>query len=307
MPEGPEIRRAADRIERVLAGQLLEDVRFDRDAFPALARRQRALVGCRVLRLDTRGKALEACRDHGLHTAVDTAGKAMLIRFNNGHTIYSHNQLYGRWYVRRRDQYPETNRSLRLALHTAKHSALLYSASEIELLDAAAEAEHPFLCKLGPDLLDAQLSWRTLATRLAAPEFARRTLGALYLDQGFLAGLGNYLRSEILFHAGLSPWAKPIELRRGALGLLARTTLKIGDRAYRTGGVCNPPRLYRTLQRQYRASAEEHRRGEHEAIRFAVFDRDGLPCHTCGAVVEKTAISARRLYYCPTCQSEGAP
>ncbi|MEM1434384.1 MAG: endonuclease VIII [Pseudomonadota bacterium] len=288
MPEGPEIRRAADRIERVLGGQVLEEVRFDRTAFPALARRQRALVGSRVLRLDTRGKAL-------------------LTRLDSGLSIYSHNQLYGRWYVRARDDYPVTNRSLRLALHTAEHSALLYSASEIDLLDAAAEAEHPFLRKLGPDLLDPALTWRVLAERLAAPQFAGRTLGALYLEQGFLAGLGNYLRSEILFHAGLSPWAKPALLRRGALGTLARTTLKIGTRAYRSGGVCNPPQLYRRLKRRYREVDGGHPRGEHEAIRFAVFDRAGLPCHTCGTVVEKTAISARRLYYCPVCQREGEP
>ena len=34
----------------------------------------------------------------------------------------------------------------------------------------------------------------------------RTFLTALYLDQSFVAGIGNYLRSEILFNAGLNPF-----------------------------------------------------------------------------------------------------
>ncbi|MEM6707857.1 MAG: endonuclease VIII [Pseudomonadota bacterium] len=288
MPEGPEIRRAADRLARVLEGQRLEAVEVDRVALPKVARRRRDLVGCEVDRLDTRGKAL-------------------LTRLSNGLAIYSHNQLYGRWYVRPRGKLPQTNRSLRLALHTATHSALLYSASEVAVLTATAEAKHPFLSKLGPDLLDPALEWKALAERLAAPAFRRRSLAALYLDQGFLAGVGNYLRSEILFFARLSPWARPENLSSAALARLARTTLTIGARAYRTGGICNPRQRVAQLRQSFRADPEAFPRGEHEAIRFSVFDRDGEPCHSCGTIVERTTVSARRLYYCPTCQAEGAP
>ncbi len=47
----------------------------------------------------------------------------------------------------------------------------------------------------------------------------------MYLDQGFLAGLGNYLRSEILFVAGINPAQKARDLSKGQIGKLARTTL----------------------------------------------------------------------------------
>jgi endonuclease-8 len=36
----------------------------------------------------------------------------------------------------------------------AEHSALLYSASDIAVLDAAGIQAHPFLSRVGPDLLD---------------------------------------------------------------------------------------------------------------------------------------------------------
>lgn len=109
MPEGPEIRIAADRIARVLVGRPLEDVLLTP---PSL-------------------KHFETCLRGACVTGVDTHGKAMLTRFDNGLTLYSHNQLYGRWYVRVRGTMPLTARSLRVALHTASNSALLYSATDI--------------------------------------------------------------------------------------------------------------------------------------------------------------------------------
>ena len=53
----------------------------------------------------------------------------------------------------------------------------------------------------------------------------------------FLAGLGNYLRSEILFVSGLHPGLRPADLEEGQLGRLARETLAVARRSYRTGGV----------------------------------------------------------------------
>ena len=183
VPEGPEIRRASDRIERSLAGSVMQDVRL---TMPRLRRFRSRLLGARV-------------------TGVDTHGKAMLTRFDNGLTLYSHNQLYGRWYITRRDTLPNTGRSLRVALHGRTHSAWLYSATEVEILTDEQLGEHPFLRKLGPDILDSTLQPADICMRLESQRFQRRTLAALYLDQAFLAGVGNYLRSEILFAARLHP------------------------------------------------------------------------------------------------------
>ena len=89
--------------------------------------------------------------------AIDTRGKAMLTHFDNELTLYSHNQLYGRWFTAKRGEFPDTRRSLRVALHTRSHSALLYSASDISVLTPAQVQSHPFLSRLGPDVLDEGL------------------------------------------------------------------------------------------------------------------------------------------------------
>jgi len=268
MPEGPEIRRAADRISRVVAGQRLDRVYF---AFPEL-------------------KPFEAELAGGTISEIETRGKAMLTHVSNGLSIYSHNQLYGRWYTAAPGKTPTTGRSLRLALHTAAGGAFLYSASDIEVLDAGGIASHRFLSKLGPDLLQESLTAKTLVDRLEAARFAGRSLAALYLDQHFLAGLGNYLRSEILFTAGLDPILRPRDVGPDQLHRLAGETLRLGRRAYETAGVA--------LDDEYRAPGRKGRRRQ----RFWVFDRDGSACYRCGSTIERETRGSRRIYRCPACQ-----
>ena len=142
VPEGPEIRRAADRVGAVLVGRTAREVFF---AFPRLRTVAETLVGCTV-------------------TRVETAGKAMLTWFDDEHAVYSHNQLYGRWMVRKRPGTPRSNRSLRFYVRTDEGGAFLYSASDIEVLDPSALAEHPFLARLGPDRCSRH-SWRLPAHR----------------------------------------------------------------------------------------------------------------------------------------------
>lgn len=185
MPEGPEIRRAADEIARVLADKVITTVQF---GLPALKREAARLRGHRVVEVETRGKAL-------------------LTHFEHGWSIYSHNQLYGIWRICRGHDLPPSRRSLRLLLQTAEHSALLYSASDISVWRTEDLSRHPFLARIGPDIMNSELTWRDIASRLAAREFTNRSLASLYLDQAFLAGVGNYLRTEILFDAGLHPTA----------------------------------------------------------------------------------------------------
>ena len=272
MPEGPEIRLAADRVEAALAGRRVDAVEF---AFAHLKPFEKRLRG-------------------GAVTRVETRGKAMLTRFDSGWTIYTHNQLYGRWYVCRRGSLPRTGRQLRLALHNQSHSALLYSASEIEVVRSDRLEEIPFLARLGPDLLSEDPSAEDLVARLKSRPFARRQLGALLLDQGFVAGLGNYLRAEILTLARLHPLTRPADCSPRQLGELARLIIRITRRSYRTRGITNPPSLVRRLR------AEGYRR--REEYRFNTYGRAGKPCHYCGTDIESSQVGGRQMYYCPGCQ-----
>ena len=272
MPEGPEIRRAADQLARAIEGEVLNDVWF---AFPALAAQAETLLGRRVL-------------------AIEPHGKALLTHFEGGLSLYTHNQLYGVWRVAAPGRWPQTSRSLRVALSTAKKSILLYSASDIELWPTDRLAEHPFLAKLGPDVLDARLNSDAVLARLQQPRFHGRSLAALLLDQGFLAGMGNYLRSEVLFEAAIAPQRRPRDLAAAELQALAEALLTVPRRSYASRGV----------SRRARSRLREDMQVDHgEAFRFRVFDRAGEPCEACGGSVQRDELGGRRLYWCRRCQA----
>ena len=271
MPEGPEIRRAADQIGDVLVGHDITRVRF---GIPRLRRYAKALAGHRVVEVETRGKA-------------------MLTHFDHGYSIYSHNQLYGVWRVVSGHKLPKSSRSLRLLLQTDCHTALLYSASDISVWPTEELVEHPFLARIGPDIMNSDLDWRAIAARLYQKPFHGRELSALYLDQAFLAGNGNYLRSEVLHDAGIHPRRRPDTLTRGEIGKLARSTLAISRRSYQTGGITLAPRLASSLEKQGL---------KREWRRFYVFGRTDQPCYHCGEPVQRSEANTRRLYHCPNCQ-----
>lgn len=271
MPEGPEIRRAADKIEAVLKNKTVEKIEFGLQPLKKFAK---PLRYSNVLSLETRGKAL-------------------LTHFDSGFTIYSHNQLYGVWRVVKRDKLPKTNRQLRLAIHTDQHSALLYSASDISVWQTQRIEEHPFLQRIGPDILNPDLTWRDVAERLQSKAFSGRALNSVYLDQAFLAGLGNYLRSEILFIAGINPAQKARDLSKGQMGKLARTTLQISQRSYALAGVTLPERQYKTLKKQGATYGK---------ARFFVFGRASQPCRVCRTKIQRSTANSRRIYTCSICQ-----
>ena len=126
MPERPEVRKAADKVALAVLPFHFTYIYF---AFEHLKAYEKRLKGQRVNKVETRGKA-------------------MLIHFSNSLSIYSHNQLYGKWIIRKAYNYPKTKRQLRLAIHNENKSALLYSASDIEVLTPDQITEHSFLSLL---------------------------------------------------------------------------------------------------------------------------------------------------------------
>lgn len=271
MPEGPEILRAADEVAAALAGRTALEVEF---GLPRLKRYERALAGRRV-------------------EAVEARGKALLLHFAGGRSVYTHNQLYGRWYVVKPERPPRTARTLRLAVRTREAWALLYSASDIEVLPRERLERHPYLAKLGLDLLSPSTTLAAVRARFDEPRFQRRSLAALLLDQGFLAGVGNYLRSEILYVARQSPDAPLAEIDADGRDALATAALELTRRSYRTRGITNDLERAAALKRSGLAFGR---------YRHHVFDRDEEPCWSCGTAVLRRHVAGRAVFVCPGCQ-----
>jgi endonuclease VIII len=271
MPEGPEIRRSADAIARALVGQPITHIEY---RVPRLARKARALKCARVARVYSRGKAL-------------------LIEFDNGLTHYSHNQLYGEWEVHEGPPDLDDRRTVRVILATPTHSAILYSATQIELIPTSEVERHPYIAALGPDVLDASTTAAVMRRQLEDERFRGRSLGSLLLDQRFAAGLGNYLRSDILFTAGIRASVRPQDLDDDARKRLARAILDLSRRSYRTEGITND------LTRARKAK----RAGvPFERYRFLAYGREGEPCWVCNTPIVRRDEGGRAVFHCSRCQ-----
>lgn len=145
-------------------------------------------------------------------------------------------------------------------------------------------ATHPFLQRVGPDVLDLRLTPDDVKARLLSPRFRNRQFSGLLLDQAFLAGLGNYLRVEILWQVGLTGQHKASTLGDEQLDALAHALLDIPRLSYNTRGLVDENKHHGAL------------------FRFKVFHRDGEACERCGGIIEKTTLSSRPFYWCPGCQ-----
>lgn len=271
MPEGPEIHREADKIRNAIGGKTCSYVYFYHDHLKPF---ETELTGKEVL-------------------SVEARGKGMIIRLEGDNWFYSHNQLYGKWFIKPAGSYPNTNRQLRAEIQTDKKSALLYSASEIDVMDGDSILDHPYLSSLGPDIL-GDLSADEILKRTVSNTFNGRSFAALLLDQHFLGGVGNYLRSEILFHAGIHPSRRPKDLADDELETFSKSVLTIAHRSYESGGITLDDKRVR------KAREQGEKRNQY---RHYVFAWGGKPCRSCGTDIEKISMSGRRLYLCKNCQN----
>lgn len=271
MPEGPEIWKIAVILDDALSGKEITDIHF---AFDELSKYAQDLKEASI-------------------TNVEARGKAILTYFDTDQVMYSHNQLYGKWFLKDRGDKPVTNRKLRVAIHNEEHSAYLYSASQIDILARSELEEHSYLQKLGPDILHPETTLRDIINQYQNEKFQNRKLSTLLLDQGFLAGVGNYLRAEIMFYAGVDPSVKLKECSGEEKQKLAEASQLMAKRSYETGGITNDPEIVKALKRENAGRSE---------YRHFVYKRTGKRCHKCGTVVKEEKTGGRKIYYCPNCQ-----
>ncbi len=269
MPEGPEIRRLTDYMRPYLEGHT---VRAASTGVAAQRAKVEGLVGQRI-------------------TQVTSRGKAIVFELDGDQSIFTHTMLYGRWYVVPRGEGPPGARKVALTLETDTHTAMLCSANRVEVMQRAELKRHKFLSELGPDVLDPDTNERTILELLQRHE--RTALGKLLMDQSVMAGLGNYLRSEILFLAGLRPEHTSAKLSTSQREKLAALILEVPRRSYTAQGATTSDAHIERIMAQGK---------DRRAARRYVYDHAGEPCPQCGTTIEETTHEGRRLFLCPRCQ-----
>jgi endonuclease-8 len=273
MPEGDTIFRAARTMHRALAGRAV--VRFE-SVFPALNR------------IDAdhplAGRTIES---------VSSRGKHLLMAFSGDLVLHTHMRMNGSWHLYRPgERWRRPRRDLRLLVATDAFEAVGFNVPVAELLSGRDLARHEQLGALGPDLLDPAFDRAEAIRRMRA--HPHDAAADVLLNQRVAAGIGNVLKSEVLFVAGIDPFT-PIERlgdeRLEALIDVARRLLaaSVLGRA-ETLSVAIGRRTTRSLDPQ---------------AKLWVYGRGGRPCRKCGAAIQvrATGTDARLTYWCARCQT----
>jgi endonuclease-8 len=266
MPEGDTIFRAAQTLDRALAGQVV--TRFETQ-LPKLAR----------VDYDSpiAGRTVEQ---------VDAAGKWMRMYFSGDLILLTHMLMNGSWHIYRAGERWQRGRThMRVAIYTEQFVAVGFNVPVAEFYTAATLARHPAVSRLGPDVLaddfDEQAAMAQLRSR---PDLE---IGTALLSQSLLAGLGNVFKSEVCFASRVHPFRIVATLSIEELAALIKNARKM-----MRANVAGSAAMRNTTGR---ANPDE---------RLWVYGRRGEPCRICGTAIvsEKQRVEARVTFWCPRCQ-----
>lgn len=291
MPEGPEVRKHAAAIHQALAGKPIEVFTArTKGARLWLQEHPNILIGKRVEQVCSHGKHLIGILEDGFY-------------------FHSHLMMWGRWQVVPNTEPVPVDRRERARIATANAIAILFSAPVFEIGQGNPVEQVEYLGSLGPDILPYHGAFDTEAflNRLLKPGNQQRTIGATLLDQQIVAGIGNYLRAEILFDCRLDPWKQVAGLEPAEIDCLCRSIPLMAQRAYSTSATV--PDDLRT--RMKGDDSLVYQPGREYGTRHYVFRRTNLPCLQCGDTVrqlrqvtreDEEGERTRIIYFCPTCQ-----
>ncbi|MGF3055337.1 Fpg/Nei family DNA glycosylase [Microbacterium sp. YY-01] len=148
------------------------------------------------------------------------------------------------------------------------------------------------VAKLGPDPLVGDVA-EGEERFVATVQRKRTAIGLQLMDQAVVSGIGNVYRAEMLFRAGVNPHTPGKDLPEETIRALWRDWVQLLNIGVETGQMMTMDNLGPD---EYRAAMA------HRDDRHWVYHRAGLPCRVCGTNIALEELSARKLYWCPTCQ-----
>ena len=83
------------------------------------------------------------------------------------------------------------------------------------------------LRKLGPDMLDLNTDYNLFLDKMKLKKNQKKIIAKVLLDQSVISGIGNYLRSEILWASRISPFRSVKDLNNKEMKRLYKYTKKI--------------------------------------------------------------------------------
>lgn len=213
MPEGPEAATIAQKLHPIISGKKLLSIEISAKA---------------------KQKNMENVPLPVTIMSVSSYGKKVLFTLEGEKTILTSLGMSGRWQWAKGSH---TEITLHLDDGLSLHFDQCRPIGSVEYL-ASEEELRKYMGKLGPDLLAREISeqdWRRIMRNKRIQNW--QVAKALHYDQSIIAGIGNYLKSEILYCAKLRPDRMMKGLSDEELEQLRLSAHEIIRESYRHGGL----------------------------------------------------------------------
>jgi formamidopyrimidine-DNA glycosylase len=269
MPELPEVETTVRGIRPHLAGRQIRsvEVRERRLRWPVPAQID-ALAGQRILRIDRRAKYILLYVDGG--SALVHLGMSGSLRLCEQPVAWRKHDHLGLL----------LDSGLQLRYHDPRRFGCW-------LWQAGDPLEHPLLAGLGPEPLGDAF---TAAQLIRAVKGRSTPIKQAIMDAKLVVGVGNIYACEALFAAGIDPRKPAGKVSRPKLGRLVEAIRTVLQRSIEQGGT--------TLRDFLREDGSPG----YFRQQLQVYDRTGLPCHTCATPIQRIVLGQRSTFFCPRCQ-----
>lgn len=220
--------------------------------------------------------------------AIGRRGKLIVTALSGGLTLLVHLRMSGRLVLGP----PGASPHLRVRLNLDDGRALDFiDTRKFGRFTLTADPQ-ALLERLGPEPLDNTFTPARLADCFGG---ATRTLKALLLDQGVIAGIGNIYADEALWEARLHPARPANSLSKPAIKALHRAIVKVLEQGLANRGTTFSPGT--------NGFHSANRQAGRNLSAIKVFRRTGQPCPRCGTTIARMIAAQRSTHYCPRCQT----
>jgi DNA-formamidopyrimidine glycosylase len=239
MPEGPEVRTIVDGLENELHGAKLEKIIFSeggkyRDKVPPHFREFEEQLPMKIKGVKCQGKFIY----FGFQKVKDLSDKSEKGGEKKNYYMGNSLGMTGVWEMSNFDDKSSISpKHLCMTLVTdrglfefidQRHFGCVHFYMNREELKAK-------LSTIGPDFLNSEIS-ESKFIELYRKKGKRNIVTAL-MDQKLVSGVGNYIKSEALYRAKISPHRTIGELSDEELGKLYQAIRKVSRSSYKHGGM----------------------------------------------------------------------
>jgi formamidopyrimidine-DNA glycosylase len=140
-------------------------------------------------------------------TKVDKKGKVLFFEFSNGWYMVSRLGLTGWWYDNKHLPEWKSSPHTSVAFHFGIHDQMVYDdqLSYGTLVFCQKEEADKQRAEIAPDIMDKSTTWSVVKPRISKLHNPKPIEDVLADQSAIVSGVGNYLKSEILYKARIAP------------------------------------------------------------------------------------------------------